>query len=326
MASAMRVHEIGGPDVMRWEPVEVVAPGPGQIRVRHTLVGLNFIDTYQRSGAYKVALPFTPGMEGVGIVDAVGAGVTQVNVGDRVAYAGGQPGAYAQLRLLPADRAVLLPETIDDRVAASLLLKGMTAQYLLKQTTQVKAGDTILLHAAAGGTGQLVSQWAKALGARVIATVGSDAKAAIARANGCDEVIVYTRESFVERVKELTGGAGVRVVYDGVGQTTFLGSLDCLAPRGLMVLYGQASGPVPPFDPTLLAAKGCLYLTRPVLFAYTAKAADLRATAADLFDAVDKGLVRPPAPRVVPLREAATAHRDLEARATTGPTVFDVNA
>jgi NADPH2:quinone reductase len=326
MANALRVHEIGGPEVLRWETVDVPAPGPGQIRIRHTFVGLNFIDTYHRSGAYKLALPFSPGMEGAGAVDAIGEGVTSMNVGDRVAYAGGHPGAYAEQRLLPADRAIPLPKEIDDRLAASIMLKGMTAQYLLKQTIQVRAGDTILLHAAAGATGQLVSQWAKALGARVIATVGSDAKATIARANGCDEVIVYTRESFVDRVKELTAGKGVRVVYDGVGQATFLGSLDCLEPRGLMVLYGQSSGPVAPFDPNLLAAKGCLYLTRPSLFAYTAKAADLRATAADLFDAVGRGLVRVPAPRVLPLREAAAAHQELEARATTGATIFDVRA
>jgi NADPH2:quinone reductase len=325
MSKAIRVHETGGPEVLRWEDVEVGAPGPGQVRVRNTFVGLNFIDIYHRTGLYKQPLPFTPGMEGAGVVDAVGDGVTDLRAGDRVGYAGGPPGSYAELRLLQADRVVPLPASIDDATAASIMLKGMTAQYLLKQTIQVKPGDTIVFHAAAGATGLLACRWAKALGARVIATAGSDEKAEVARRNGCDHVIVYTRDSFVERVKELTGGKGARVVYDSVGKDTFMGSLDCLETRGLLVLFGQSSGPVPPFDPNLLAAKGCLYLTRPSLFAYTATKEALRATAGDLFDALGRGILQPAPPRVVPLREAAAAQRDLQERRTIGATVFAVN-
>jgi NADPH:quinone reductase len=324
MTKAIRVHETGGPEVLSWEDIEVPAPGPGQVRIRHTFVGLNFIDTYYRRGLYKTALPFTPGMEAAGVVTVVGEGVGDFEVGQRVAYAGGSPGAYAEERLLPADRAVPLPPNIDDRTAAAMMLKGMTAQYLLRQTTQVGPGDAILFHAAAGGTGLIACQWAKHLGATVIGTVGNDEKAALARAHGCDHVIVYTREDFVARVKELTGGKGVRVVYDGVGKDTFLRSLDCLQMRGLMVLFGQSSGPVAPFDPGILAAKGCLYLTRPSLFAYTATKEALRATAQDLFEVVAKGAVKIEIARVFPLREAVEAHRALEARLTIGSTVFEV--
>jgi NADPH:quinone reductase len=324
MTKAIRVHETGGPEVLSWEDIEVPAPGPGQVRIRHTFVGLNFIDTYYRRGLYKTALPFTPGMEAAGVVTVVGEGVGDFEVGQRVAYAGGSPGAYAEERLLPADRAVPLPPNIDDRTAAAMMLKGMTAQYLLRQTTQVGPGDAILFHAAAGGTGLIACQWAKHLGATVIGTVGNDEKAALARAHGCDHVIVYTREDFVARVKELTGGKGVRVVYDGVGKDTFLRSLDCLQMRGLMVLFGQSSGPVASFDPGILAAKGCLYLTRPSLFAYTATKEALRATAQDLFEVVAKGAVKIEIARVFPLREAVEAHRALEARLTIGSTVFEV--
>jgi NADPH2:quinone reductase len=324
MTKAIRVHQVGGPEVLRWEEIDVPPPGPGQARVRHTHVGLNFIDVYHRTGLYKAPLPLVPGMEGAGVVTAIGPGVTGLREGDRVAYAGGTPGAYAEERVLAADRLVPLPDAIDDRTAAAIMLKGMTARYLLKQTYVVKPGDVVVLHAAAGGVGLLASQWAKHLGATVIGTVGDDEKAALARAHGCDHVVVYTRESVVEQVRALTGGKGAQVVYDSVGKDTFMASLDCLAPRGLMVSFGQSSGAVPPLDVTVLSAKGCLYLTRPTLFAYTATTEALRATAADLFDAVSRGFVKVQAPRVLPLAEAAAAHAALEARRTTGSTVLSV--
>jgi NADPH:quinone reductase len=324
MPRAMRVHEVGGPEVLRWEEVPAAPLGPGDVRLRHRFVGLNFIDVYHRTGLYKQPLPCTLGMEAAGVVIEVGAAVDGLRVGDRIAYAGGSPGAYSEERVLPADRVVPLPADIDDRTAAAMMLKGMTAQYLLRQTIQVQPGDTILLHAAAGGVGLIACQWAKQLGATVIGTVGNDEKAQLARENGCDHVVVYSRESVVERVREITGGKGVRVVYDSVGKDTFLQSLDCLRPRGMLVLYGQSSGPVPPFDPALLAGKGSLYLTRPVLFAYTATRPELLATAQDLFSMVRPGKVKIRIDQAFPLAGAADAHRALEGRRTTGSTVLEV--
>ncbi|MFO1372694.1 MAG: quinone oxidoreductase [Candidatus Competibacteraceae bacterium] len=323
MPKAIRIHEYGGPEVLHWEEVETGDPGPGQLRIRHTAVGLNYIDIYHRTGLYPLpALPWTLGMEGAGRVEAVGEGVTEFQVGDRVAYASPPVGAYAEVRLLPADRAVALPDGIDDHTAAAMMLQGMTAQYLLRRTYRVQAGDTVLLHAAAGGVGLIASQWARYLDATVIGTVGDDAKAELARAHGCHHVIVYSRENFVERVREITGGQGVAVVYDSVGQATFMGSLDCLRPLGMIVSFGNASGPVPAFEPGILAAKGSLFLTRPSLMHYTARRADLLASAAELFDVVRSGAVKIEVQQTYPLAETAQAHRDLEARKTTGSTVL----
>jgi NADPH2:quinone reductase len=323
MLKAIRIHEYGGPEVLRWEEVEVGDPGPGQLRVRHGAVGLNYIDVYHRTGLYPLpSLPWTLGMEGAGWVEAVGEGVAEFKVGDRVAYASPPVGAYAEVRLIPADRVVALPEAIDDPTAAAMMLQGMTAQYLLRRTYRVQPGDAILLHAAAGGVGLIASQWARHLGATVIGTVGNDEKAELARAHGCHHAIVYTRENFVERVREITGGQGVAVVYDSVGKDTFTGSLDCLRPLGMMVSFGNASGPVPPFEPGILAAKGSLFLTRPTLMTYTAKRVDLVASAAELFEAVASGVVNIEVRQTYPLAEAARAHRDLEARRTTGSTVL----
>jgi NADPH2:quinone reductase len=321
MPYAIRIHETGGPDKMRWEEIAIETPGPGQVLMRNTAIGLNFIDTYHRSGLYPVALPATLGMEGAGIVEVVGPKVSGIKVGERVAYA--QPiGAYAEWVLRPADRLVKIPAGIDDKTAASMMLKGMTAQYLLRRTYKVKAGDTILVHAAAGGVGQILCQWGKHLGATVIGTVGREEKAALARKAGCKQVIVTATEKYPERVKEITKGAGVPVVYDGIGKATFMDSLDCLAPLGLMVSYGSASGAVPPFEPTILSQKGSLFLTRPTLMTYTAKREDLLKSAAELFSVVKKGAVRITINQTYPLREAAQAHRDLESRKTTGSTVL----
>lgn len=322
MPHAIRIHETGGPEVMRWEEVDVGDPGPGQVRLRQTAIGLNYIDTYHRTGLYPIELPCILGMEAAGEVDAIGQGVDGLAVGDRVAYASPPLGAYAETRLMPADRVVKLPDAIDDRQAAAMMLQGMTAQYLLGETYRVQAGDTVLIHAAAGGVGLIACQWAKALGATVIGTVGSPEKAELAKAHGCDHPINYREEDFVARVKEITGGAGVPVVYDSVGKDTFDGSLDCLSPRGLMVLFGQASGPVPPFDLAKLAAKGSLYITRPTLFVYVAQRAALEKTAAELFDMVGSGKVKIEVNQTYPLKDAAQAHRDLEARKTTGSTIL----
>ena len=323
MSKAIRIHQYGGPEVLCWEDVDVGDPGPGQLRIRHGAVGLNYIDVYHRTGLYPLpSLPWILGMEGAGRVEAVGDGVTEFKIGDRVAYASPPVGAYAEVRLIAADRVVALPEAIDDRTAAAMMLQGITAQYLLRRTYRVQPGDVILLHAAAGGVGLIASQWARQLGATVIGTVGSDDKAELARAHGCRHVIVYTRENFVERVRELTDGRGVAVVYDSVGQATFMGSLDCLRPLGMMVSFGNASGPVPPFDPGLLAAKGSLFLTRPTLMTYTAQRADLVASAAELFEVIASGAVKVEIHQTYPLAEAAQAHRDLEARRTTGSTVL----
>ena len=321
MTHAIRIHQTGGPEVLRWEEVEIGPPGPGEVRLRHTAIGLNFIDTYHRSGLYPLPLPAIPGSEGAGVVEEIGAGVSEVKPGDRVAYAG-PVGAYAEERLVPAHRLVPLPEDVDDRVAAAAMLKGMTARYLLRRTHRVEAGETILLHSAAGGVGLIAAQWAKSLGATVIGTVSTEAKAVLARDAGCDHVVVTSRESFAARVKEITGGAGVRVVYDAVGKDTFEGSLDCLGPLGLMVSYGNASGPVAPISPLLLAQKGSLFLTRPTLMTYTARREDLLATAADLFAVLRTGAVKVRIDATYPLGEAAAAHTALEARRTTGSTVL----
>jgi NADPH2:quinone reductase len=323
MPKAIRIHETGGPEVLRWEEVEVARPGPGEALIRQTAIGLNFIDTYHRTGLYPLPLPAVLGMEGAGMVEEVGAGVSEVKPGDRVAYAG-VLGGYIERRLIAADRLVPLPDSVSDIQAAAMMLKGMTAEYLLLRTHRVQRGETILVHAAAGGVGLIMCQWAKHLGATVIGTVGSDQKAELARANGCDHPIVYTRENFTERVRALTGGAGVPVVYDSVGKDTFLGSLDCLRPLGLMVSYGNASGAVPPFNIGLLAQKGSLFLTRPVLMAYTAKREDLLSCARALFEVVASGVVKIKLERTWPLEDAASAHRELEGRRTTGSTVFIV--
>lgn len=324
MAHAIRFHETGGPEVLRWEAVEVGEAGvpAGQVRLRQHAVGLNYIDTYHRTGLYPVPLPSGLGVEAAGVVEAVGDGVTDFVPGDRVAYAGGPLGAYAEVRDFPADRLVRLPDAISFEQGAAVMLQGLTAQYLLRQTYRVQAGDTILIHAAAGGVGLLVCQWAKALGATVIGTVGSEAKAELARANGCDHPILYKQEDFAARVREITGGEGVPVVYDSIGKDTFNASLDCLRPLGTMVLFGAASGPVPPFDIGVLAQKGSLFLTRPTLFSYAAKRDALLAMADDLFAVLADGRVRIQVGQRYPLREAAQAHRDLEARNTTGSTIL----
>ena len=321
MPHAMRVYEYGGPEKLRWEQVQVGAPGEGQVLVRNTAIGLNFVDTYQRSGLYQTALPFTPGSEGAGVVEAVGPKVKDLKVGDRVAYSS-PIGAYAEVLLRPAERLVKIPAGIDDRTAAAMMLKGLTAQYLIRRTYRVKKGDTILMHAAAGGVGQILCQWARALGATVIGTVGSDEKAALAKKAGCAHVIVTSREKFAERVKQITQGKGVPVVYDGVGKDTFMDSLDCLAPLGMMASFGNASGAVTQFNPGVLAQKGSLFLTRPTLFTYTAKREDLVQAARDLFAVVKSKAVKISINQTYPLREAAQAHRDLEARKTTGSTVL----
>jgi NADPH2:quinone reductase len=322
MPNAIRLHQVGGPEVLQFESVSVGDPGPGEARIRHTAIGLNYIDTYHRSGLYKVPLPSGIGSEGAGVVEAVGPGVSDLTPGDRVAYSGGPIGAYAEVRVMPIDRLVKLPEGVSDRTAATLMLKGLTVQYLLRQTYPVKAGETILLHAAAGGIGLIACRWARSLGVTVIGTVGSDAKAELAKANGCTHTIVYSRENFVERVKELTAGKGVPVVYDAVGKDTFLGSLDCLSPRGLLVSFGNASGAVPPFDILLLSQKGSLYLTRPTLVTYTAKRADLLKMAEEMFALVQSGKLKNDARQTYALKDAAQAHRDLESRKTTGSTLL----
>jgi NADPH2:quinone reductase len=324
MPNAIRVHEYGGADALKWEAVDVPSPGPGQAKIRQHFVGLNFIDVYHRTGLYKQPqLPFVLGTEGAGEVLEVGPGVTDIKPGDRVAYAS-VIGAYAEERLISAERLVPLPDSIDYKTAAAMMLQGMTVQYLLRRTFEVKQGTVMLLHAAAGGIGLIASQWARHLGATIIGTVGSEDKAALAKANGCTHVINYKTENFVERVKEITGGKGCEVVYDGVGKDTFPGSLDCLKPRGLWVSFGNASGPVPPFEMAILAAKGSLFATRPTLNTYVATREELLATAQDLFDVVANGHVKIPINQTYPLSKVADAHRDLEARKTVGSTVFEV--
>ena len=322
MPHAFRIHQTGGPEVLIWEEVDVPVPDAGEATVRHRAVGLNFIDTYHRTGLYPLPLPSGIGLEGAGIVEAVGAGVSEVKVGDRVAYAGGPVGAYAEVRNIPAHRLLKLPDAIAFETAAAMMLQGLTAAYLLRKTYRVQAGDAVLIHAAAGGVGLIACQWAKVLGATVIGTVGSPAKGELAKAHGCDHVINYSTEDFTRRVREITGGEGVAVVYDGVGKDVFMGSLDSLRPLGMLVTYGNASGPVPPFDPLLLAQKGSLFVTRPTLAHYTAKRADLEALGSELFEIVGAGKVRIEVNQSYPLAAAAQAHRDLEARKTTGSTIL----
>jgi NADPH2:quinone reductase len=321
MPKAIRVHKLGGPEVMTYEDVEVGKPGPGQALIRHGAVGLNFIDVYFRTGLYPAKPPFTLGMEGAGTIEALGEGVTHLNVGDRVAYTG-LLGSYSEKRLAPADRLVRVPKDIPDEAAAGMMLKGLTAHYLLHKTYRVGPGDTILIHAAAGGVGLIACQWAKFLGATVIGTVGSAAKAKLVKENGCDHPIDYTKEDFVARVKEITGGNGVPVVYDSVGKDTFEKSLDCLRPLGLMVAFGNASGAVPPFDILALSRKGSLFLTRPTLQNYIATRDALEQAAEDLFKAVRTGVVNIKVDQRYALKDAAQAHRDLESRKTTGSTVL----
>ena len=322
MTKAIRFHRFGGPEVLQWEEVGVGDPGPGEARVRHAACGLNMIDVYHRTGLYKVPLPAVVGSEGAGVVEAVGAGVTHVKPGDRVAYAGGPPGSCCETRTLPADRLCLLPGGMSFEQAAAMMLKGMTVQYLIRRSYRVQAGDVVLFHAAAGGVGLIACQWLKTLGATVIGTAGSDEKCALARQHGADVCINYRTEKFPERVREITGGTGVPVVYDSVGKDTFTGSLDCLRPLGLLVSYGNSSGPVPPFELAILAQKGSLYVQRPTLQTYIARRADLEAAAQDLFDVVQAGRVTIRIDHRYPLRDTADAHRDLEARRTTGSSVL----
>jgi NADPH2:quinone reductase len=321
MPHAIRITQTGGPEVMQWEEVQVGDPGPGEVRVRTTAVGLNYIDTYHRSGLYPMPLPMTLGSEGAGVVEAVGPKVKDFKKGDHVAWAN-PIGSYAEVLLRPVARLVKIPKGLDDKVAAAIMLKGMTSWYLIRRTYKVKKGDTILVHAAAGGVGQILCQWAKSLGAIVIGTVGSTEKMAIAKQCGCKHVIVTSQENFVARVKEITKGKGVPVVYDGVGKDTFMLSLDCLAPLGMLVSFGNASGAVTQFNPGVLAAKGSLFLTRPTLFTYTAERKDLLAAARDLFAVVKSKKVKISINQTYPLRDAAQAHRDLEGRKTTGSTVL----
>jgi len=319
---AIRFARTGGPEVLSLQEVALPPPALGQIRVRHTAIGVNFIDTYHRSGLYPLPLPSGLGMEAAGSVDALGAGVSHLKIGDRVGYCTGPVGAYAEANNVPADRVVKLPADVSDDVAAAAMLKGMTAQYLLKRTFPVRRGQTILFHSAAGGVGLIAVQWAKHLGAHVIGTVGSDAKIELAKAHGCDQVFNTEKDDWVAGVRELTGGAGVAVVYDSVGKDTFTGSLDCLAPRGMMVSFGNSSGAVPAFEPALLSAKGSLYLTRPTLMHYTRTAAELQETADDLFAAIASGAVKIAVNQRFALGDARAAHEALHSRKTTGATVL----
>jgi NADPH2:quinone reductase len=323
MTNAIVVHQPGGPEALRWEAVEVGAPGAGQVRIAQRAVGLNFIDVYHRTGAYPLAIPFIPGVEGAGVVEALGEGVGNVSIGDRVAYAG-PIGGYAEARLIDADRLVKIPDAIGFDQAAAMMLQGMTAHMLLRSVHEVKSGDTIMVHAAAGGVGLIMCQWAAAIGARVIGTVSTDAKAELARAHGCHHPIVTSRDDFVAETLRITGGAKLPVVYDSVGKVTFLRSFDCLAPRGLMVSFGQSSGAIEPFAPGLLAQNGSLFLTRPTLFTYIADPAELAAAASDLFSIVGSGKVKIEIHQLFALADAAEAHRALEGRRTTGSTILTV--
>lgn len=322
MTKAIRVNRVGGPEVMELVDVDLAPPGPGEAQVRHSAIGLNFIDVYFRTGLYPQPLPAGLGMEGAGTVEAVGEGVTDVKVGDRVAYAGRPNGAYAEARNMPAAQLVVLPEKIGFDTAAAMMLQGLTVQYLLHRTVHLKAGDTILFHAAAGGVGLIACQWAKVLGVTVIGTVGSDEKAALATEHGADHVINYSRENFTERVREITGGKGVCAVYDSIGKDTFTGSLDCLAPLGTMVSFGNASGPVPPFALSELNSRGSLFVTRPSMGAYIATREDLEAASKSLFGVVNSGAVRVDVRQRYNLADVAQAHIDLEARKTTGSTII----
>ena len=323
MTHAIRIHQNGGPEVLKWEEVDVGEPAPGQIKIRQEAAGLNFIDVYHRSGLYKQEMPFTPGVEGAGVVEAVGDSVTNVKKGDRVAYAG-PLGGYAEERLIDADRVVKLPDAISTEQAAGMMLQGMTAQMLLRSVCPVKSGDTILVQAAAGGVGLIMCQWAAALGATVIGTVSTEEKAELARNHGCAHPIVYTKQDFVAEVNRITAGEKLPVVYDSVGRDTFMKSLDCLRLRGLMVSFGNASGPVEPISPLLLSQKGSLYLTRPTLFHYVATRAELEKSAGELFAMVESGKVKIEVKQRFPLEDAAEAHRKLEARKTTGSTILTI--
>jgi NADPH2:quinone reductase len=324
MAQAIRFAKTGGPEVLEWQQVEVGKPGQGQVRIRHTAVGLNYIDTYQRSGLYPMPMPSGLGSEAAGVIEEVGPGVTDLKPGQRVAYAGGPLGAYSEERVMPADRLVPVPDGITDQQAAAMMLKGMTAWYLVRRTHVVKSGETILIHAAAGGVGLIVCQWAKHLGATVIGTVGDEQKAALAKKNGCNHPINYRKEDFVARVNEITQGKKLPVVYDSVGKDTFYKSLDCVAPLGLLASFGQSSGAIGPVDIGILAGKGSLFLTRPTLNTYTATREDLLTAARELFEVVQKGAVKIQVNQTYPLRDAAKAHRDLQDRKTTGSTVLTV--
>ena len=323
MTHAIRIHEAGAPETLKWEEVDVGDPGPGQVKIRQEAAGLNFIDVYHRTGLYPQELPFTPGVEGAGVVEAVGANVTNVKQGDRVAYAG-PIGGYAEERLIDAERLVKLPDNISCEQAAGMMLQGMTAQMLLRSIYRVNDGDTILVHAAAGGVGLIMCQWAAALGATVIGTVSTEEKAELARANGCAHPILYTSQDFVAEVNRIMNGGKLPVVYDSVGRDTFMKSLDCLRPRGLMVSFGNASGPPDPMPPNVLAQKGSLYLTRPTLYNYIATRAELEQSAAELFDVVSSGKVKIEIKQRFPLKDAAEAHRQLEARKTTGSPILTV--
>ncbi|MFL6736239.1 MAG: quinone oxidoreductase family protein [Sphingomonas sp.] len=323
MSHAIRIHKTGGPEVLEWNEVDVGEPGPGQVTLRQEAAGLNFIDVYHRTGLYKQELPFTPGVEGAGVVEAVGSDVSNVKKGDRVAYAGAL-GGYAEERLIDADRVVKLPKGVSAEQAAGMMLQGMTAQMLLRSVFPVHEGDTILVHAAAGGVGLIMCQWAAALGANVIGTVSTEEKAELARAHGCAHPIIYSKQDFVAEVNRITDGAKLPVVYDSVGRDTFMKSLDCLKVRGLMVSFGNASGPPAPVPPNLLAQKGSLYLTRPTLFHYIATRDQLESSAGELFDVVQDGKVKIEVKQHFPLKDAAEAHRELEARKTTGSTILTI--
>jgi NADPH:quinone reductase len=322
MTKAIRIFNVGGPEVMEYVDVEVGEPGPGEARVRHAAIGLNYIDVYFRTGAYPQPLPAGIGMEGAGVVEAVGAGVKHIKPGDRVAYASRPTGAYAEARVMPAAPLLKLPDMISFDTAAAMMLQGLTVQYLFRRTFPLRGGETILFHAAAGGVGLIACQWARAIGVTMIGTVGSDEKGELAKANGCTHVINYNKENFTERVKEITGGKGVPVVYDSIGKDTFIGSLDCLAPLGMMVSFGSASGPVPPFGLNELASRGSLFITRPTLFSYSAKRDDLETMAADLFGMVEGKKIKLDINQRYALKDVAQAHRDLEARKTTGSTIL----
>ena len=324
MSHAIQVHRPGGPEELRWEEVEVGEPGPGLVRIRQTAVGLNFIDVYHRTGLYPQPYPFIPGVEGAAIVETLGPGVEGLTIGDRVAYAG-PIGGYSQVRLIAADRLIKLPDDISDEQAAAMMLQGMTADMLIRSVRPLKAGETILIHAAAGGVGLILCQWAAALGATVIGTVSSEEKAALAAEHGCHHPIIYTRQDFAAEVDRLTGGEKLPVVYDSVGRDTFLRSLDCLQKRGLLVMFGQSSGPVDSFPPSLLAQKGSLFLTRPTLFDYVARREELEASSASLFDAVRSGKIKVDIGQQFPLSQAEVAHRALESRQTTGSTILAVD-
>lgn len=322
MAFAIRIHQTGGPEQLRWEDVgPTPKPGPDEVLIRNHAAGLNFMDVYLRTGAFPEKVPFIPGAEGAGTIEAIGSDVNNLRVGDNVAYVG-KIGAYAQFIVFPADRVVKLPREIDLKIAAAIMLKGMTAEYLLRRTYPVKSGDTILIHAAAGGVGGFACQWAKHLGATVIGTVGSETKVKFAKQNGCDHVIVTDNLNFAHKVRDVTKGAGVKVVYDGIGKDTFMESLDCIEPFGMMVSYGGASGEVPPFSIATLSAKGSLYLARPSLMSYIAKPADLQQMADELFSVITQGVVKVAINQTYPMQNAAEAHKDLEARKTTGSTVL----